>query len=118
MGTSGRLHTNFALMEEVKKCRDRIAKKLPGAPHEVFIVLDGTTGLNMLNQAKEFMDVVGVTGVILTKLDGTARGGAALSIVDELGLPIKLIGTGEKLEDLQPFSPIAFVENLFSDFKI
>uniref|UniRef100_A0A0D9VAH8 SRP54-type proteins GTP-binding domain-containing protein n=1 Tax=Leersia perrieri TaxID=77586 RepID=A0A0D9VAH8_9ORYZ len=111
--TSGRLHTNYGLMEELVTCKKVIAKALPGAPNEILLVLDGTTGLNMLQQAKEFNDVVGVTGFILTKLDGTARGGCVVSVVDELGIPVKFIGVGEGLEDLQPFDAEAFVEAIF-----
>lgn len=113
--TSGRLHTNFGLMEQLKKCRNRISNKLPGAPHEVLLVLDGTTGLNMLNQAKKFVEAVAVTGLVLTKLDGTARGGAILSVVGELGVPIKFVGIGESIEDLHPFDPEVFVESLLPD---
>ncbi|KAL6613789.1 hypothetical protein ACP70R_036059 [Stipagrostis hirtigluma subsp. patula] len=111
--TSGRLHTNYGLMEELVSCRKVIAKALPGAPNEILLVLDGTTGLNMLQQAREFNDVVGVTGFILTKLDGTARGGCVVSVVDELGIPVKFVGVGEGMEDLQPFDAEAFVEAIF-----
>ena len=111
--TSGRLHTNFSLMDELTKCKRSVSKRLNGAPHEVLLVLDGTTGLNMLNQAKEFNESVGLTGLILTKLDGTARGGAVVSVIDELGVPVKFVGVGEGLEDLQPFDPESFVDALF-----
>jgi fused signal recognition particle receptor len=111
--TSGRLHTNLDLMDELAKCKRSVGKALGGAPHEVLLVLDGTTGLNMLNQAKEFNESVGLSGLILTKLDGTARGGAVVSVVDELGLPVKFVGVGEAIEDLQPFDPEAFVDALF-----
>ncbi|XP_047054917.1 cell division protein FtsY homolog, chloroplastic-like [Lolium rigidum] len=111
--TSGRLHTNYGLMEELVTCKKVMAKALPGAPNEVLLVLDGTTGLNMLQQAREFNDVVGITGFILTKLDGTARGGCVVSVVDELGIPVKFIGVGEGVEDLQPFDAEAFVEAIF-----
>eukprot|EP00850_Spirogloea_muscicola_P019688 SM000196S05380 [mRNA] locus=s196:178420:185870:- [translate_table: standard] len=111
--TSGRLHTNFNLMEELRACKRAIAKTLPDAPHEVLLVLDGTTGLNMLPQAREFNQVVGVTGFVLTKLDGTARGGCVVSVVDELHIPVKFVGVGEGLDDLQPFDPQAFVDALF-----
>ncbi|CAO2196176.1 unnamed protein product [Urochloa humidicola] len=107
------LHTNYGLMEELVSCKKVIAKALPGAPNEILLVLDGTTGLNMLQQAREFNDVVGVTGFILTKLDGTARGGCVVSVVDELGIPVKFIGVGEGVEDLQPFDAEAFVEAIF-----
>lgn len=111
--TSGRLHTNWSLMDELAKCRRSITKRLEGAPHEVLLVLDGTTGLNMLNQAKEFNDAVSQTGIILTKLDGTARGGAVVSVIDELGVPVKFVGVGEGIDDLQPFDPESFVDALF-----
>ncbi|CAM6089725.1 unnamed protein product [Calypogeia fissa] len=111
--TSGRLHNNFNLMEELRNCKRAISKVLPSAPNEVLMVLDGTTGLNMLPQAREFNQVAGVTGFIVTKLDGTSRGGCVVSVVDELGIPVKFVGVGEKLEDLQPFDPDAFVNALF-----
>ncbi|KAI3432381.1 hypothetical protein D9Q98_003937 [Chlorella vulgaris] len=113
--TSGRLHTNWSLMDELAKCKRSIAKRLSGAPHEVLLVLDGTTGLNMLNQAKEFNETVQLTGLILTKLDGTARGGAVVSVVDELGVPVKFVGVGESISDLQPFDPATFVDALFPE---
>ncbi|CAL8466922.1 g6458 [Coccomyxa elongata] len=113
--TSGRLHTNIGLMEELAKCKRSISKRLPGAPHEVLLILDGTTGLNMLNQAREFNETVQLTGLVLTKLDGTARGGAVVSVVDELRLPIKFVGVGETVEDLQPFNAEAFVNALFPE---
>ena len=111
--TSGRLHNNAALMEELVGVKKSITKRLPSAPHEVLLVLDGTTGLNMLNQARVFGEAVGVTGIILTKLDGTARGGAVVSVVDELGIPVKFVGVGEGMEDLQTFDPKSFVDALF-----
>ncbi|PSC73424.1 cell division chloroplastic [Micractinium conductrix] len=113
--TSGRLHTNWSLMDELAKCKRSISKRLPDAPHEVLLVLDGTTGLNMLNQAKEFNETVQLSGLILTKLDGTARGGAVVSVVDELGVPIKFIGVGEGIDDLQPFDADTFVDALFPE---
>ncbi|PRW61060.1 cell division chloroplastic isoform A [Chlorella sorokiniana] len=113
--TSGRLHTNWSLMDELAKCKRSITKRLPEAPHEVLLVLDGTTGLNMLNQAKEFNETVQLSGIILTKLDGTARGGAVVSVVDELGVPVKFVGVGEGIEDLQPFDPLSFVDALFPE---
>jgi fused signal recognition particle receptor len=113
--TSGRLHTNWSLMDELAKCKRALAKRLPGAPHEVLLVLDGTTGLNMLNQAKEFNETAALTGIILTKLDGTARGGAVVSVVDELGVPVKYVGVGEGIADLQPFDPASFVDALFPE---
>ena len=111
--TSGRLHTNANLMEELVKVKKTVTKRYPGAPHETLLVLDGTTGLNMLPQAREFNAAVGLTGLILTKLDGSARGGAVVSVVDELGLPVKFIGVGETIDDLQPFDAKAFVDALF-----
>ncbi|KAI5054987.1 hypothetical protein GOP47_0030132 [Adiantum capillus-veneris] len=111
--TSGRLHTNYNLMEELRACQKAVSKALPGAPHEILLVLDGTTGLNMLPQARQFNEVVGVTGFVLTKLDGTARGGCVVSVVDELRIPVKFVGIGERLEDLQPFDAEAFVEAVF-----
>lgn len=112
--TSGRLHTNFNLMEELITCKKSLGKVVAGAPNEILLVLDGTTGLNMLPQAREFNEVVGITGLILTKLDGSARGGCVVSVVDELGIPIKFVGVGEGVEDLQPFDAQAFVDAIFS----
>ncbi|KAL5061971.1 hypothetical protein RYX36_023708 [Vicia faba] len=111
--TSGRLHTNYRLMEELISCKKAVAKVVTGAPNEILLVLDGTTGLNMLPQAREFNDVVGVTGLVLTKLDGSARGGCVVSVVDELGIPVKFVGVGEGVEDLQPFDAEAFVNAIF-----
>ncbi len=111
--TAGRLHTKFNLMAELKKVQGVIKKLDPTAPHEVLLVMDATTGQNGLNQARSFSEAVGVTGIILAKLDGTARGGIAFPICYELGLPIKFIGTGEKMEDLAEFDPALFVEGLF-----
>lgn len=111
--TSGRLHTNYNLMEELRACKRAVSRALPGAPNEVLLVLDGTTGLNMLPQARQFNEVVGVTGFVLTKLDGTARGGCVVSVVDELRIPVKFVGVGEGLEDLQPFDAEAFVNAVF-----
>ncbi|XP_062090262.1 cell division protein FtsY homolog, chloroplastic [Humulus lupulus] len=111
--TSGRLHTNYSLMEELISCKKAVGKVVPGAPNEILQVLDGTTGLNMLPQAREFNDVVGITGLILTKLDGSARGGCVVSVVDELGIPVKFVGVGEGVEDLQPFDAEAFVNAIF-----
>lgn len=110
--TAGRLHTRFNLMEELKKVDRVIGKALPGAPHAVWLVLDATTGQNALQQAKAFKEAVGVTGVILSKLDSSARGGMAFAIQHELGLPILFAGLGEKTEDLIPFNPDAFVEGV------
>lgn len=111
--TAGRLHTNVNLMEELKKIRRTIAKQLPGAPHEVLLVMDATTGQNGLNQARLFHEALGVTGIALTKLDGTAKGGIVVSICQGLGLPLRYVGVGEQIQDLQPFDPAAFAEALF-----
>jgi fused signal recognition particle receptor len=110
--TAGRLHTRFNLMEELKKVYRVIGKALPGAPHATWLVLDATTGQNALQQAKAFKEAVGVTGVILSKLDSSARGGMAFAIQRELGLPILFAGLGEKPEDLMPFDPDAFVDGI------
>ncbi len=110
--TAGRLHTKYNLMEELKKIRRVAAKMNDAAPHEVILVIDATTGQNGLTQARYFTDAVGVTGVFLAKLDGTAKGGIVLAICDELKIPIKYIGTGEKLEDMAEFDAGAFVEAL------
>ena len=110
--TAGRLHTRFNLMEELKKVDRVIGKALPGAPHAVWLVLDATTGQNALQQAKAFKEAVDVTGVILSKLDSSARGGMAFAIQHELGLPILFAGLGEKPEDLIPFDPDAFVKGI------
>jgi fused signal recognition particle receptor len=111
--TAGRLHTKFNLMQELKKVRNVVAKALPGAPHETLLVLDATTGQNALSQAKHFKDAVEVTGIILAKLDGTARGGMVFSIAKELHLPIHYVGTGEKMEDFVEFYAEDFVNGLF-----
>ncbi|HET6821079.1 MAG TPA: signal recognition particle-docking protein FtsY [Anaerolineales bacterium] len=115
--TAGRLHTRFNLMEELKKVYRVVGKALPGAPHETWLVLDATTGQNALQQAKAFKEAVGVTGVILSKLDSSARGGMAFAIQRELGLPILFAGLGEKPEDLIPFDPDAFVEGILGKSK-
>ena len=112
--TAGRLHTKYNLMEELKKIAKVLGKKDPEAPHEVLLVVDATTGQNALLQAKQFVGDVGLTGLVLTKLDGTARGGIVFSISEELGLPIKFIGTGERVGDLAPFDSEAFVQALFA----
>jgi fused signal recognition particle receptor len=112
--TAGRLHTQQNLMEELAKVRRVIERKLPGAPHETLLVVDATTGQNGLQQARLFGEAVGVTGVALTKLDGSAKGGIAVAIAHELGLPVKLIGIGERLEDLRPFDPNDFARALVS----
>jgi fused signal recognition particle receptor len=111
--TAGRLHTKINLMEELKKIQRVLDKRIPGAPHEVLLVLDATTGQNGLQQAKQFTEALNVTGIILTKLDGTAKGGIAIAVQKQLGIPIKLIGVGESLEDMQPFNAQEFVEALF-----
>jgi fused signal recognition particle receptor len=110
--TAGRLHTQANLMEELAKVRRVIAQKLEGAPHETLLVVDATTGQNGVQQARLFGDAVGVTGVALTKLDGSAKGGVAIAIANELGLPVKLIGVGEGLDDLRPFDPGEFARAL------
>jgi fused signal recognition particle receptor len=110
--TAGRLHTQTNLMEELTKVRRVIAGKLEGAPHETLLVLDATTGQNGLRQATLFDEAVGLTGVALTKLDGTAKGGVAVAVTQELGLPVKLVGVGETLDDLQPFDPADFARAL------
>jgi fused signal recognition particle receptor len=111
--TAGRMHTKVNLMEELKKIR-RVAERSPGAPHEVLLVIDATTGQNGLSQARQFAEAVGVTGVVLTKLDGTAKGGIVLAIEADLGIPVKLVGVGEAQEDLVPFDPDEFVAALFA----
>lgn len=113
--TAGRLHTRFNLMEELKKVNRVVGKALPGAPHQVWLVLDATTGQNALQQARSFKDAVQVTGIILTKLDSSARGGMAFAIQRELGLPILFAGLGEKPEDLTPFDPDAFVDGILTN---
>jgi fused signal recognition particle receptor len=112
--TAGRLHTQANLMEELAKVRRVIAQKLEGAPHETLLVIDATTGQNALQQARLFGEAVGVTGVALTKLDGSAKGGVAVAVAYELGLPVKLIGVGEHLDDLRPFDPQDFARALVS----
>ena len=111
--TAGRLHTKQNLMEEMKKMRRVLQKRLPEAPHEVLLVLDATTGANALNQAREFHHTLGVTGLVVTKLEGTAKGGIVVAIARELKLPVNFIGLGEQLDDLQPFDPRQFCEALF-----
>jgi len=111
--TAGRLHTKYNLMEELKKIKRVMGKSLPGAPHEVLLVIDATTGQNAISQAKIFKEAVGVTGIILAKLDGTAKGGIVIAIASELKIPVKYVGLGEKPEDLESFDPESFVEALF-----
>jgi fused signal recognition particle receptor len=113
--TAGRLHTKHNLMQELQKLHRVIGKQLPGAPHEVLLVLDATTGMNALNQAREFHKAVPLTGLIVTKLDGTSKGGMVVAIQKELGLPIKFIGLGEQPDDLQPFDAKQFAQALFEE---
>ncbi|OFW60599.1 MAG: signal recognition particle-docking protein FtsY [Actinobacteria bacterium RBG_16_64_13] len=113
--TAGRLHTQVNLMKELEKVRRVIDKRIPGAPHECLLTIDATTGQNGLIQARMFKEAVNLSGVVITKMDGTAKGGIALAVSHELDLPIKLIGTGEKLESLQPFDPADFAALLFDD---
>lgn len=112
--TAGRLHTKVNLMEELKKMKRIMARELPGAPHEVLLVLDATTGQNAIAQARIFQDEIGVTGLILTKLDGTSKGGVVVRIAQELGIPLRYIGVGEQPDDLRPFRADEFVEALFA----
>jgi fused signal recognition particle receptor len=112
--TAGRLHNKEHLMRELEKIRRVIQKRLPTAPHETLLVLDATAGQNAIQQAKVFGTAMGVTGLVLTKLDGTAKGGVTITIRRELKLPVRFIGVGEKIEDLQPFDPDAFIEAIFS----
>jgi fused signal recognition particle receptor len=113
--TAGRLHTKSNLMDELVKLKKVVARQSPGAPHESLMVLDAPTGQNGLQQAKMFHEAIGLTGLILTKLDGTAKGGIVVRIYQELGLPIKLVGVGEQIEDLQPFDPKTFVAALLPE---
>jgi fused signal recognition particle receptor len=112
--TAGRLHTKSNLMAELEKMRRTAQRLIPGAPHEVLLVIDATTGQNGLQQAKQFTDAAAVTGVVLTKLDGTAKGGVVVAIARELGLPVRYVGVGEKAGDLLPFDPKEYVDSLFS----
>jgi len=111
--TAGRLHTKYNLMEELRKVRGVAAKRVHQAPHETLLVLDATTGQNALSQARHFKDAVDVTGVVVAKLDGTAKGGVVFAIAEELGLPVRFIGTGETMDDLAEFDAQAFVDGLF-----
>jgi fused signal recognition particle receptor len=113
--TAGRLHTRVNLMAELEKIARIAGREVPGAPHEVLLVLDATVGQNGLAQAREFMSVAGVTGIILTKLDGTAKGGIAVAIAHDLRLPIRYVGVGEAIDDLIPFSPVGYVDALFEE---
>jgi len=112
--TAGRLHTERNLMRELEKIQRVLGKKIPGAPHEVMLVLDATTGQNAIAQAEEFQKAIDVTGIFLTKLDGTAKGGIVAAIRHKLGIPVKFVGLGETADDVQPFDPDAFVEALFT----
>jgi fused signal recognition particle receptor len=116
--TAGRLHTRFNLMEELKKVHRVVGKALPGSPHAVWLVMDATTGQNALQQARAFKEAVNVNGVILAKLDSSARGGMAFAIQKELGLPILFAGLGEKADDLQPFDPDAFVSGIMGESNV
>jgi fused signal recognition particle receptor len=116
--TAGRLHTQEGLMEELRKVTRVIGRRLPGAPHETFLVLDGTVGQNAIQQGKLFSQAVVPTGVVVTKLDGSARGGAVAALRKELGLPIRFIGLGESVEDLVPFDPGRFAENLLAEAPV
>jgi fused signal recognition particle receptor len=115
LDTAGRLHTKSNLMAELEKVRRILERELPGAPHETLLSIDATTGQNGMRQAKEFAAAVDVTGIVLTKLDGTAKGGIAVAIANEIGIPIKLIGIGEGVDDLQPFDADEFLAALFPD---
>ena len=111
--TAGRLHNKKNLMDELAKIYRVIDRELPYSDREVLLVLDATTGQNAVNQAREFKNVADITGIVLTKLDGTARGGVVLAIKNELGIPVKFVGVGEQIDDLQPFKPRAFADGLF-----
>jgi fused signal recognition particle receptor len=113
--TAGRLHTKFNLMKELEKVHAVCARQVHSAPHETWLVLDATTGQNAISQAKHFKEAVHVTGIILTKLDGTAKGGIVFAIEQELGLPVRFVGTGEKADDFAEFDPKAFVEGIFGE---
>jgi fused signal recognition particle receptor len=113
--TAGRLHSNVGLMDELKKVRRVCEKAMPGSPHETWMVLDATTGQNAISQAKTFKTDMEITGIVLTKLDGSAKGGVVLGICDELKVPVRFVGIGEKIGDLRPFDPVAFVDALYAD---
>ena len=113
--TAGRLHTQDNLMRELNKIQRVVERKIPGAPHEVLLVLDATIGQNAVNQARQFSEHVNVSGIILAKLDGSAKGGIVVGIRDELGVPVKFVGLGEKIDDIEPFDPETFVEALFAE---
>ncbi|HEX8726602.1 MAG TPA: signal recognition particle-docking protein FtsY, partial [Gemmatimonadaceae bacterium] len=113
--TAGRLHTSAGLMDELRKVARVIAKRLPGAPHETLLVLDGTIGQNAVVQARTFAAAVPVTGLVVTKLDGTARGGVVVAVHEAIDVPVKFLGVGEAAEDLEPFDPAEFARELLSD---
>ena len=113
--TAGRLHTKSNLMQELEKLHRVIGRQLDGAPHEVLLVLDASTGMNAINQAREFNKAVPLTGLVITKLDGTSKGGMVVAIHNELQLPVKFIGLGEQADDLQPFDPKQFAEAMFAE---
>jgi len=115
--TAGRLHTKVHLVEELKKIRRVAAREQEGAPHETLLVLDATTGQNAFQQARVFKEATDITGIVLTKLDGTAKGGVIIGIQEELGVPVQYIGVGEEVDDLQPFDPAAFVKALFENAR-
>jgi fused signal recognition particle receptor len=112
--TAGRLHTKSPLMEEMKKVKRVIQRLIPEAPHESLLVLEAPTGMNAISQARAFNEAVGLTGLVLTKLDGTSRGGTLLAIEAELGVPVKLVGMGEGIDDLNVFDPAAYLDALFA----
>jgi fused signal recognition particle receptor len=116
--TAGRLHTQEGLMDELRKITRVVGRRLPGAPHETLLVLDGTVGQNAIQQGKLFSDAVSPTGIVVTKLDGSARGGAVAALRKELGLPIRFVGLGESVEDLEPFDPERFAENLLAEAPV
>ncbi|HEY4648148.1 MAG TPA: signal recognition particle-docking protein FtsY, partial [Gemmatimonadales bacterium] len=116
--TAGRLHTQEGLMDELRKITRVVGRRLPGAPHETLLVLDGTVGQNAVQQGKLFAEAVSPTGLIVTKLDGSARGGAVAALRRELALPIRFIGLGESVEDLEPFDPEQFAENLLAEAPV
>jgi fused signal recognition particle receptor len=113
--TAGRLHTQDHLMRELTKIRDVVAKRIEGAPHEVLLVLDATTGQNAIQQARHFSAAIGITGLFVAKLDGTAKGGVVIAIRDQLNIPVKFIGLGETPEDIETFDPVRFVSALFGE---
>jgi fused signal recognition particle receptor len=115
LDTAGRLHTQDSLMRQLSKIRSVVARQIPGAPHEVLLVLDATLGQNALRQAEEFTRAAGVTGIFLAKLDGTAKGGVVVAIREATNIPVKFIGVGETPDDIQPFDPEAFVEAMFAE---